>query len=259
MPADNRSPPSRVTPDGSRRSTGLPMRSRTPASSSQAAMRAPTSSPSRRAWGAGSSLTSVTSRPERASEAAASQPMKPEPTTTVASVGASRSASESSRVRTDADPVGSRRAGAGGQHAALEPDLTPGLGHGRAGAGVEGGDAHAELEPNASFRVPILVLERQLLGTRLAAEIVLGERGPPVGPVPFGAHEHHLALASRLAKPARGRVAGGASADHEQRHGAQAGLSQRSSRYRSPVWDTAWSRWPRRRSRRSCTSSPSSG
>ncbi len=62
-------------------STAVPSWSVTPSASSQAWMRSPTSSPSRVACGDGSSLTSVTSRPRMASDAAASQPMKPEPIT----------------------------------------------------------------------------------------------------------------------------------------------------------------------------------
>ena len=56
--------------------------SSTPASSIQAAIRPPASGPSRSDCGSASAVTTVTAAPRAASDAAASQPTNPEPTTT---------------------------------------------------------------------------------------------------------------------------------------------------------------------------------
>ena len=78
-------PSSRVasspSPASSSRSSERPATRETPASASHAAMRPPTCGPSRAAWGASSGVTIDTAAPRSASETAASQPMKPEPTT----------------------------------------------------------------------------------------------------------------------------------------------------------------------------------
>jgi len=87
------------SPRRSKLSTPSPVSSVTPASRSHPASRSPTSSPSRVDWGAGSSLTRVTAEPIVAREAAASQPMNPEPTTTASWPAVRASASESSTVR----------------------------------------------------------------------------------------------------------------------------------------------------------------
>ena len=73
--------------------TSTPPRSRTPSSPSHCARRAPASGPSRACCGRGSLATSVTSWPVARSDAAASHPMKPDPTTTTdrASATADRS------------------------------------------------------------------------------------------------------------------------------------------------------------------------
>ena len=62
--------------------TSMPPRSRTPSSCSHCPSRAPAWGPSRACCGRGSLETSVTSCPVARSDAAASQPMKPDPTTT---------------------------------------------------------------------------------------------------------------------------------------------------------------------------------
>ena len=72
--------------------TSTPVATATPRSRSQPARMAPTSSPSRSAWGTVSGVIMATAAPRTASEAAASQPMKPDPTTATVSPGRNRRA-----------------------------------------------------------------------------------------------------------------------------------------------------------------------
>ena len=115
--AASSSPPARRTRQrGSMRSTSAPRRTSTPASHSSAVMSSPARSPRRCACGSASGATSAVSIPRRASDAAASQAMKPAPTTTARAPGSRRAAQAQGIVdRADVCRPGSSAPGTGGR------------------------------------------------------------------------------------------------------------------------------------------------
>ena len=153
------------------------------------------------------------SSPRRASDAAASQAMKPAPTTTARAPGrAARAQAQGVVDRADGVQAGilgavDRRAlgrRAGGEHAGVVGQLLAALEVHAARRAVESDRRAPAAQRHGVGGEPRLVLERQLGGLELAAQQLLGQRRAAVGEVRLGAHDVHCGLAAGFAVAARG-------------------------------------------------------
>ena len=202
----------------------VPIRSVTGAAASQPAIARPARSPSRSCCGCASPETSVTAQPIAAREAAASQPMKPEPidhrpTRAAGHAGAERlgvveAAQHEDPVEPDAGQRRPDRLRSGGQHARTEGEHAAVAERHPPGVGIELGHlavahGHGVLgEPAGRFEEqPVAVLPR--------AQVVLRQRGAPVGQVVLRRHERHGLAPAGRAVGADGRQARRAAADHD--------------------------------------------
>ena len=161
---------------------------------------AATSLPSRSTCGAASSVAIVTSAPRIASEAAASQPMKPEPTTSTASPRpSSASCSESAIVRiglhVGAVGAGDRRHERAGRRSPADSGRRTGLARRRSSASVLPRSISATSTPSSSSiscsRYQSGAASRQLAAARLAAQVLLGQRRAFVGRVGLAGEDRH--------------------------------------------------------------------
>ena len=108
------------------------------------------------------------------------------------------------------ESVGAR---AGGEHAGVgghvlaagEPNLSPG------GVDLLRGGSEAKLD--RALGEPARLLERELVASELAAQELLGQRGPLIGEVRLRPDQGHGAVAARVAVPPRGGEAGRSCAD----------------------------------------------
>jgi hypothetical protein len=195
------------------------------------------------------------------SEAAASQPMKPEPITIAERASCARgrktraSCSERRlRISGSSAPGTGRphRLGARGEHARVVGErAAAGQPQGPA-AGIERLDRGFAAQLDALLGEPVLLLERGLVG--LAAQQLLRQQRAHVRRVGLGGQQRHRPGAARLAVRARGLQAGRTAADDGQPAHATSKRSRAYSGVRS-----LRAAGPKRAASRSWTSSPVSG
>ena len=209
---------------GSMRSTSAPSRTSTPASHSSVVMSSPARSPRRSRLRALLGATRTTVEAAARSDAAASQPMKPAPTTTARGRAPPRRAarSASSTVRIVCRPGSARRRWAGARARSPWPARRrrrPAPGRPRGARPRASRSSAAARAPRRSVTPvggePGLVLERQVPGLESRRAGILGQRRPLVGEVRLGADEHDGGLAAGLAIAARGGKGGRASPDDD--------------------------------------------